>query len=155
MKPFFYTLDNGRFIFSSELKGILAATEKQPEIDARGIMEVMLIGPGRTPGYGVFKGIEELRPGCFGFFDENGIRLHEYWNLCDREHTENFEQTAEHVRFLVTDAIKRQLVSDVPIGTFLSGGLDSSLISSVASRAMKEKGESLKTFTVSYRHNDR
>ena len=155
VKPFFYTLDNGKFIFSSEIKGILAATGKQPEVDTQGIMEIMLIGPGRTPGYGVFKGIEELRPGCFGFFDENGIRLHEYWSLCDRKHAENFEQTAEHVRFLVTDAIKRQLVSDVPIGTFLSGGLDSSLISSVASRAMKENGKILKTFTVSYKNNDR
>ena len=118
-------------------------------------MEIMLIGPGRTPGYGVFKGIDELKPAHCGFFDENGMRLHRYWDLTDREHTENFEQTAEHVRFLVTDAIKRQLVSDVPIGTFLSGGLDSSIISSVASRKMKEDGRTLQTFTVNYRDNDR
>ena len=155
VKPFFYTLEDGGFLFASEIKGILAATGRQPEIDTQGVMEMMLIGPGRTPGYGVFKGIEELKPACCGFYDENGLRLHQYWSLTDREHTESFEQTAEHVRFLVTDAIQRQLVSDVPIGTFLSGGLDSSLISSVASRALKEKGEVLKTFTVSYKNNDR
>ena len=155
VKPFFYTAENGRFLFASEIKGILAASEKQPELDARGVMEIMLIGPGRTPGYGVFKGVEELKPACCGFFDENGLRLHEYWRLEDREHTESFEETVEHVRFLVTDSIRRQLVSDVPLGTFLSGGLDSSLISSVASRVMKEEGKTLKTFTVNYRDNDR
>ena len=155
VKPFFYTVEDGSFIFASEIKGIFAATGKQPEIDAQGVMEIMLIGPGRTPGYGVFRGIEELKPACCGFFDENGLRLHEYWRLEDREHTESFEETAEHVRYLVTDSIRRQLVSDVPIGTFLSGGLDSSLISSVASREMRDRGEVLKTFTVSYKNNDR
>lgn len=155
VKPFFYTVSDGRFIFASEIKGILAATGKQPEIDAQGVMEIMLIGPGRTPGYGVFRGIEELKPAHCGFFDDKGLRLSKYWSLEDREHTENFKQTAEHVRFLVTDSIKRQLISDVPIGTFLSGGLDSSIISSVASRVLKEKGEALHTFTVSYKNNDR
>lgn len=156
VKPFFYHIDSdGKFIFSSEIKGILAQTDTQPEIDAQGVMEIMLIGPGRTPGYGVFKGIDELKPAHCGFFDEDGLRIYRYWSLTDREHTENFAQTAEHVRYLVTDAIKRQLVSDVPIGTFLSGGLDSSLISSVASRVLAERGEKLHTFTVNYKNNSR
>ena len=155
VKPFFYTVENGKFIFASEIKGILTAIGRQPEIDTQGVMEIMLIGPGRTPGYGVFKGIEELKPAHCGFVDEQGLRIYEYWRLEDREHTETFAQTAEHVRFLVTDAIRRQLVSDVPIGTFLSGGLDSSLISSVAARAMKENGKQLSTFTVSYKNNDK
>ena len=153
VKPFFYTIDNGRFVFSSEIKGILAQTDRQPEIDAQGVMEIMLIGPGRTPGYGVFKGVEELKPAHCGFYDEDGLRIYRYWHLQDCEHTETFEQTAEHVRYLVTDAITRQLVSDVPIGTFLSGGLDSSLISSVASRVLKERGERLRTFTINYKDN--
>ena len=155
VKPFFYTIDNGRFVFSSEIKGILAQTDRQPEIDAQGVMEIMLIGPGRTPGYGVFKGVEELKPAHCGFYDEDGLRIYRYWHLQDREHTETFEQTAEHVRYLVTDAITRQLVSDVPIGTFLSGGLDSSLISSVASRVLKERGERLQTFTINYKDNEK
>ena len=155
VKPFFYTAEQGVFTFASEIKGILAATNRQPEIDAQSVMEIMLVGPGRTPGCGVFRGIEELKPACCGFFDENGLRLHEYWSLADREHTEDFRTTAEHVRYLVTDSIRRQLVSDVPIGTFLSGGLDSSLISSVASGIMRDRGEVLKTFTVSYKNNDR
>ncbi len=155
VKPFFYSIRDGKFIFSSEIKGILAQTNEQPEIDTQGVMEIMLIGPGRTPGYGVFKGVEELKPAHCGFFDDNGLRVYRYWSLTDREHTESFEQTAEHVRYLVTDSIRRQLVSDVPIGTFLSGGLDSSLISSVASRAMKERGERLQTFTINYKDNSK
>lgn len=153
VKPFFYRIRDGKFLFSSEIKGILAQSDEQPEIDVGGIMEIMLIGPGRTPGYGVFKGVEELKPAHCGFFDDNGLRIYRYWSLTDREHTENFEQTAEHVRYLVTDSIKRQLISDVPIGTFLSGGLDSSLISSVASCVMKERGERLQTFTINYKDN--
>ena len=84
-----------------------------------------------------------------------GLQTHCYWKLEAREHTENFQQTAEHVRYLLTDAIERQLVSDVPIGTFLSGGLDSSLISSVAARKFKKEGKILHTFSVDYRDNDK
>ena len=155
VKPFFYCVKDGKFIFSSEIKGILAQTNEQPQIDVQGVMEIMLIGPGRTPGYGVFKGVEELKPAHCGFYDDDGLRIYRYWSLKDREHTESFAQTAEHVRYLVTDAIKRQLISDVPIGTFLSGGLDSSLISSVASRVMKERGQRLQTFTINYKDNDK
>lgn len=155
VKPFFYCVKDGKFVFSSEIKGILAQTNEQPEIDTQGVMEIMLIGPGRTPGYGVFKGVEELKPAHCGFYDDDGLRVYRYWSLKDREHTESFAQTVEHVRYLVTDAIKRQLISDVPIGTFLSGGLDSSLISSVASRVMKERGERLQTFTINYKDNDK
>ena len=155
VKPFFYTIHDGRFVFSSEIKGILSQTGLQPEIDAQGVLELMLIGPGRTPGYGVFRGVEELCPAHCGFYDENGLRLYRYWRPKDREHTETFAQTAEHVRYLVTDAITRQLVSDVPVGTFLSGGLDSSLISSVTARVLRERGQRLPTFTVTYKDNDR
>lgn len=155
VKPFFYCVRDGKFTFASEMKGILAQLGEQPEIDAQGIMEIMLLGPGRTPGYGVFRGVEELKPAHCGFFDDSGLRIYRYWHLKDRQHDESFEETAEHVRFLVTDAIRRQLVSDVPVGAFLSGGLDSSLIASVASRALREKGQSLPTFTVSYKDNDK
>jgi asparagine synthase (glutamine-hydrolysing) len=119
---------DGVFIFASELKALLEHPSVKPEIDAQGIAEIILVGPGRTPGCGVFKNIEELKPGCCGFYDKAGLRIKQYWALKDKEHTDNFEQTAEKVRFLVEDAIERQLVSDVPICTFLSGGLDSSII---------------------------
>ena len=76
----------------------------------------------------MFRGISELEPGCCGYFADGELRLCRYWKLMDREHRDSFDETVEKVRILVTDAIRRQMVSDVPIGTFLSGGLESSII---------------------------
>lgn len=154
VKPLFFCKQEDRFIFSSEIKGILAAGV--PAVaDINTVSELMLLGPGRTGGCGVFKGIDELPPACFAYLQSGELSITKYWRLIQREHTDNIDQTAEKVRYLLTDAIERQLVSDVPIGTFLSGGLDSSIISSVAARYMKKRGEQLHTFTVDYRDNDK
>lgn len=155
VKPFFYYLTGGRIVFASEIKSLFKHPDIKPKIDLQGISELMLIAPGRTPGCGVFKGIKELKQGYFAYFDKFGFREKKYWEVTPKEHTESFEETVEKIRFLITDAIERQLVSDVPVGTFLSGGLDSSLISSVASRYMKKSGERLKTFSVTYRDNEK
>lgn len=154
VKPLFYTLHNSGLLFASELKTILAYPGFKAAIDAKGAAEILLIGPGRTPGCGVFKGICELEPGCCGFYQKGKWKMKCYWKLTDREHRESFAETADHVRFLVVDAIKRQMVSDVPIGTFLSGGLDSSIISAVCAKELRQKGERLDTFTVDYKNND-
>ncbi len=154
VKPLFYTKTADGLLFASELKTLLAHPAVQPKIGLEGIAEVLLIGPGRTPGCGVFQNIFEVEPGCSGYFDQDKLHLHRYWKLRDREHREDFGETAEHVRFLVKDSIERQLVSDVPVCTFLSGGLDSSLISSVAARYMGQRGKRLTTFSVDYAHND-
>lgn len=154
VKPLFYRQENNRIIFSSEIKTMLAHPKIPAELDREGIAQIFLLGPGRIPGSGVLKGIRELEPGCYGYFVGGKWNWKRYWKLLDREHKESFEETAEHVRFLVTDAIQRQMVSDVPIGTFLSGGLDSSIISSVCARKMQESGEVLSTFSVDYKDND-
>ena len=155
VKPLFYKLHEGGLIFASEMKTILAYPTVTAEVDATGISELLMLGPGRSPGNGVFKNIKELEPGCYGYYSSGKWNWTRYWRLQDREHTESFEETAEHVRYLVTDAIKRQMVSDVPIGTFLSGGLDSSLISSVCAQEMNTNGVQLPTFSVDYDGNDR
>jgi len=155
VKPLFYALRGESLVFASEIKTLLTHPDIPAEIDRDGIAEIMLNGPGRTPGYGVFKGIEEVRPAHCGYFDRDGLRLKRYWKLLPREHTESFDETAEHVRFLVTDSIRRQLISDVPIGTFLSGGLDSSLISAVACKELNAQGKCLHTFSVDYRDNEK
>ena len=153
VKPFFYALRRGAFLFASEIKGLLAHPWVEPIADADSVREVILTGPGRTPGCGVFRGIEELRPGWRGYFDESGLHTERYWKLEAREHRDNLETTKETVRELVTDAIHRQLVSDVPIGTFLSGGLDSGIISSLANDYMRSCGRELETFSIDYRDN--
>lgn len=155
VKPLFYSVVGTSFIFGSEIKALLAHKYIDPIIDENSIAEIMFIGPGRTPGCGIFKGITEVKPACCGFYSKSGIKIRKYWTLKDKEHKDNFEQTVEKVRELVKDSITRQLVSDVPVGTFLSGGLDSSIISSVANSYFKEKNKKLKTFSVTYENNDR
>ena len=151
VKPLFYTLHNGGIIFASEIKTILSYPTVRAELDDMGASQIMLLGPGRIPGSGVFRNIQELEPGCRGYFDGNQLQIERYWKLTDREHTDDFDTTVEKVRYLVTDAIRRQMVSDVPIGCFLSGGLDSSIISAICA---KER-TGLDTFSVDYQDNDR
>ena len=155
VKPFFYAERNGSFVFASELKALLCHPEIKPEIDYKGISELLFIGPGRTPGCGMFKDVFELKPGCCGRLYESGFSPNEYFRLIDKKCDESPEEIIKKVRFLVTDAIKRQLVSDVPIGTFLSGGLDSSIICSVAARHLAKSGKKLKTFSLTYKDNDK
>lgn len=155
VKPLFYKLHMGGFLFASEIKTILAYPTVKPELDAQGAAEILLLGPGRTPGSGVLRGIYEIEPGCCGFYENGGLQIERYWKLCDREHTDSFEQTIEKVRYLVTDAIQSQMVSDVPIGTFLSGGLDSSLISAICAKEMSVTGSQLRTFSVDYEDNEK
>ena len=154
VKPLFYALLPQGLVFASEIKTILKYPAMKARLDAEGAAQLLLLGPGRIPGSGVFHGIQELEPGCCGWFEHGVWQVKQYWKLKDREHTHSFSETVERVRFLVTDAIQRQMVSDVPIGTFLSGGLDSSIISSVCSRKMQERGEQLNTFSVDYQNSD-
>lgn len=152
VKPLFYKEHRGGLLFASEIKTILEYPGVERKLDAEGIGELVLLGPGRTPGSGVLSGIKELEPGCCGWYREGKLQTYRYWNLKDREHRESFEETAEQVRYLVNDAITRQMVSDVPIGTFLSGGLDSSLITAVCAGYI---GQSLPTFSLDFQNNDK
>ena len=151
VKPLFYKAHRSGLIFGSEIKNILAYPGVRAELDRDGAAEVMLLGPGRTPGCGVFRGIRELEPGCFGWYEDGKLRTQRYWKLRDREHRESLEETAEHIRSLVMDAVRRQTVSDVPIGTFLSGGLDSSIITAICAGYQ----DKLPTFSVDYAGNER
>ena len=155
VKPLFYVEHKGGFIFASEIKTLLYYPGVKPLLDADGAAELLLLGPGRTPGSGVLKNIYELEPGCCGSYKAGKWHWRRYWELKDRVHEESFCETAENVKYLVEDSIKRQMVSDFPIGTFLSGGLDSSLISAVCAEELSRKGERLTTFSVDFKNNDR
>ena len=156
VKPFFYTIKDNVFYFASEIKALLCNPLIPCELDKNGVNEIMLVGPARTMGCGVLKNIEELPMGWCGFWTESGgLRKWQYWDFACEHKPQTFDETAEQTRFLVTDAIKRQIVSDVPLCTFLSGGLDSSLISSVTSKEYKKQGKQLHTFSVEYRDNQK
>jgi len=152
VKPLFYTRFSGGMLFASEIKTLLSYPGVPSELDREGAAQIILLGPGRIPGSGVFKNILELKPGCCGFYTQGEWKWWQYWKLRDREHKESFEETAECVRWLVTDAIRRQMVSDVPLGTFLSGGLDSSLITAICAGEMQGQ---LDTFSLDYENNDK
>lgn len=155
VKPLFFGEVEGGLIFASEIKTVLASGRIPPRLDAEGAAQLLLLGPGRLPGSAVFKDIRELEPGCCAVWEAGKLSVTRYWKLRDREHTQDAETTAEEVRWLVLDAIRRQTVSDVPIGTFLSGGLDSSIITAVCAGQMQERGERLKTFSVDYENNEK
>ena len=154
VKPLFYKEHEDGLLFGSEIKNILAWPTVRAELDEQGAAEILLLGPGRTPGSGVFRGIYEIEPGCCGCYEDGKLSVRRYWRLTDREHQDSFRETVEKVRFLVEDAVRRQMVSDVPIGTFLSGGLDSSLITAICAREAEAKGERLHTFSVDYENNE-
>lgn len=152
VKPLFFKHSDQSLIFASEIKTILAHPDVSAELDGQGIAQVLLLGPGRIPGSGVFRNIQELKPGSYAVFCDHKLDIRQYWKLRDREHNETFEDTAEYVRYLVQDSIKRQMVSDVSIGTFLSGGLDSSLITAICASQLQQD-EKLMTFSVDYSKN--
>lgn len=155
VKPLFYKQHQNGLLFASEIKTILRYPTVRGQLDREGVAEILLLGPGRTPGCGVFHGILEIPGGHYAFYEDNKLTICQYWKLRDCEHCDSFEDTVEKVRELVTDAIRLQTVSDVPYGTFLSGGLDSSLISTICAKQLEEKGERLHTFSVDYQDNQK
>lgn len=154
VKPFFYALRDGLFLFGSELKALFAHPAVTPEADDDTWREVLGICPARTPGTGVFHGVYELLPAHYMRISREGITSRPYWRLKSRVHTESYEDTVAHVRELLCSAIRRQLVSDVPLCTLLSGGLDSSFITAVAANAYREEGRPpLETYSFDYTDN--
>jgi len=155
VKPlFFYSYPDG-LVFGSEIKTLLANPLVRPVVDNDGLKEIFLLGPGRTGGNGVIKGVKELKPAEFLVYErKTGMKVRRYWRLKACEHTDDVSTTVEKTRFLITDAVRRQLVSDVPLCCFLSGGLDSSIISKIASDEYRagNKG-TLHTYSVNYVDN--
>ena len=156
VKPLFYTIQDDTLIFSSEIKGIFEYPNIEKVLDKQGICELFGIGPAHTAGTTVFKDIYEIKPAHFAIFNNSGFYTKRYWKLISKEHNDNLAQTSEKLKYLLNDAITRQLVSDVPLCTFLSGGLDSSIITKFAADFCKKEGlPSLDTYSIDYVDNDK
>ncbi len=153
VKPLYYCLYPNGILFSSEIKAILANPHYNPVIDRTGLREIFLLGPSRINGSGVFKGISEVVPAGYLKYSKEGVSSGTYWCLKAWEHTENEAQTIEHTRYLVSDSIVRQLVSDVPTASMLSGGLDSSIISKITADYYAKLGQENTTYSVDYVDN--
>lgn len=156
VKPLFYTEQQDGLLFASEVKALLAHPLIKTTVNTEGLANIMAVGPSRTPGKSLFQNISELRPGYAMRFSREGIRVWQYWQLQSKRHEESLEETIDHVRFLLRDAIERQLVSDVPICTFLSGGLDSSIITGIAANMFQQQNKGkLHTYSIDYEDNER
>lgn len=154
VKPLFYAHRDHRLLFGSEPKAILAHPDIRAEVNAEGIAEIFAIGPARTPGHGIFQAMSELKPGYYAEFDPNGLRTYPYWQLEARPHRDDESTTIAEVRRLLLLITENQLVSDVPLGMLLSGGLDSSALTAIAKQTLPTN-DPLHTFSVDYADNDK
>lgn len=154
VKPCFYSVKKDFFAFASRIESLLCIPEIKPVVDENGLNEVFMLGPAKSIGTGIFRDIKELPPAYYLTYKNGKTDIKPYWQLKAREWDETLDETIEHTQYLVKDAIERQLVSDVPLATFLSGGLDSSIISKVAADKYKEEGKTLHTYSVDYVDND-
>jgi len=151
VKPLFYTRLETGLVFGSEIKALLAHPMVPREVGAEGLCEVLVMGPARTPGCGVLRGISDLRPGCFLRYDRAGLHVGRYWSLASAPCPDDLTAAAAKVRELLRDTVSRQLVSDVPVATLLSGGLDSSVLTALAADTLQADGRGqLMTFSVDY-----
>lgn len=154
VKPLFYAPEGDTLVFGSEPKALFAHPRIKPRADLDSFREIFGLGPARTPGCGVFRGLREVKPGCILTCSRAGVEERAYWSLEAKPHTDSYARTVETVSWLLRDAVKRQLVSDVPVCSFLSGGIDSSVVTALASRQLEGEGKTLNTFSFDFAHND-
>lgn len=152
IKPLFYTLtSNNTFIFSSEIKGILSSNIVSPVLGKNEALELFALGPAHSPGKTYFKNIYELEAGSYIIFKDFKITKEKYWDLEEKKLNDNHEEIVQNVKYLVSDATKRQLVSNVGMSSMLSGGIDSSIVTKVAS----DNIYNLNTYSINYEDNDK
>ena len=155
VKPLYYAQKDGIFAFASRIKSLLLIPQITAEVDENGLNEIFMLGPAKPIGSAVFRDIKELPPAGYMIVKNGAATLGEYWRLEAAPFTETEDESLEHTRELVRDAISRQLISDAPLCTFLSGGLDSSIISKIAADDYSSRGETLQTYSVDYVDNDK
>ncbi|MBQ1193849.1 MAG: asparagine synthase (glutamine-hydrolyzing) [Lachnospiraceae bacterium] len=160
VKPLFYQPMATSFVFGSEPKALFAYGII-PYLNQESFKEVLALGPARTPGHGVYAGMKELLPGTYMIIKPSHknncyeSETHFFFKLTAKEITDSYEEAVEKVSYLINDAIKRQMISDIPICTFMSGGLDSSLVSAICARNLDYDGKTLTTFSFDFTDNNK
>ncbi|MEO5616702.1 MAG: asparagine synthase (glutamine-hydrolyzing) [Candidatus Eisenbacteria bacterium] len=151
IKPLYYHDDGKRIAFASELKALMLDPSVRRDVDTRSIADYLTYQYVPAP-HSIFCAVKKLPAGHFLSCDEHGVRLERYWSLPsqpDRGHPEAYYR--ERLRELLAEAVKLRLVSDVPLGAFLSGGIDSSAVVALMSQAMSEP---VKTFSIGFEEQD-
>jgi asparagine synthase (glutamine-hydrolysing) len=147
--PLYYHRTADGVVFGSEPKAVLAHPRVGAPVDLDGLRELLSFAP--TPGGSVYRGMPEVRPGHVIRISRSGWEDTTYWRLTAQPHTDDLDTTIRTIRELLEDSVAGQVVSDVPLCSMLSGGLDSSAVSALAARAVaKRTGERLRTFSVDF-----
>ncbi len=150
IKPLYYLEDEDRFIFASELKAILKfGIEKN--IDTNSLYTYLQLNYLPAP-MSMVKGVKKLMPGHYAVVKKKLVEINSYYelkNTFEKDFQGSYEDAQFQLKALMEKAVERRLVADVPLGTFLSGGVDSSIISAIASK----KVEGLHTFSIGYEGN--
>lgn len=153
VKPLYYSIKGSTLVFASEIKAMLKNPLISSNVDKYGLWEILYLSPNFVSGKSVFRDILELCPAQCMIFDKNGAKKWKYWEIKAQPYFKDRAYAIEKTRFLMCDAIRRQMVSDVPLCVLLSGGLDSSVVSSVGQEYCKEKGDILDTYSFEYEGN--
>lgn len=150
IRPLFYCEEGGRFSFASEIKSLFMVPGVSREIDPVALDEIFTFWTTLLPRT-VFKGIQQLLPGHYILVRQGHVSHHQYWSLPyygrDPIWTGSLAEAEEHLQYLLTDAVRLRLRADVPVGAYLSGGLDSSIITSLIVRHFNNR---LKTFSMRF-----
>jgi len=146
-KPFYYAIgENGEFLFASEIKAIISSGIFSPKLDRAALaqyLQRLYVGP----NYTIYKNVSVLPPAHALVFKNERVEVRRYWGFPDVNPNTTFEEALPKFKELFENSVKNQLVADVPVGAFLSGGLDSSTVVAVASKYKKN----LKTFSFAFR----
>lgn len=153
VKPLFYIMAGETLVFSSEIKGLFEYPQITPVLDRDGLCEIFALGPAKSYGKGVFKNVMEVLPGQFIRFAKHTWEQKPYWELVSKPHEDSFDETVEKTAWLLEDSVKKQMLSDIPISTFLSGGVDSSLVTAICAKELKKQGKVLNTFSFDFKDN--
>jgi asparagine synthase (glutamine-hydrolysing) len=148
IKPLYIYRTPDGVLFGSEPKAILANPLARRVVDADGMRELFAFV--KTPGHAVWAGMREVEPGTIVTVSAAGMRERRYWRLATQAHADDRDASVAHVRALLDDIVRRQLVSDVPRCVLLSGGLDSSTITALSAAMLAEDGERARTFAVDF-----
>lgn len=149
IKPLYYHPTPDGVLFGSEPKAILAHPDVSPVVNLDGLRELLSFA--KTPEHAVYRGMAEVRPGQVVRVTRGGVTRRRYWRLEAAEHTDDLATTVGTVRELLEDIVTRQLVSDVPLCSLLSGGLDSSVITALAARTLRATGAGpVRSFAVDF-----
>ena len=151
VKPFYYSKKGDSLYFASEIKALLKCDEISRDVTKEALWEILYLSPNFVGGKSAFKDILELAPAECMTYDKRGLKKWKYWQVEAKPYFKDKKYAIEKTEYLVSDAIKRQLVSDVPLSVLLSGGLDSSVVSAIASEEYKKQGKTLSTYSLNTR----